>query len=878
MICICTSGVTANGDQQKIIALNGVNGARPLDGVGPAPEFYDHHSIAQEAAGYANLNRPYTNAEWTSGGLTYGGASIGYTDEWNINLAANRALAGGNYASANSAIDFGAFRNGLYTLVNNYTVSPGTTVNEGVTVTFGNLNTLNIPNGRLVYWTVDNPIGAGANLSSPSQGTLLVTSNNSLGFFPGTMPNFSITTALDNTTEGNGSYVVNFRQGGYTGIPFFTTPPISINDTSKYPYFGSYANNVNEGASLSLPVIGYDISASTTYYWTIDTNAAQFAVASGTVNIANNAGSFSVTPIADNTTEGGTTTFTVSLRLTSTSGLIIATTSPITINDTSKYPRFGTVPTSINEGSAGTFNLVADDIGAGGATYYWTINSQTARFGTTSGSVNIANNSGSFSVTPLANLVTDGATTFTVSLRLNSISGTVISTTGAITINDSSQTPAFTSPSGAVSISEGSAQSFSVSGYTAGANVTMYWYISHITTVAADFSGSVTDGSFTINNGGSFSITPLADSLSEGAVSGNRLFASNETFTVSIARTNRGTAIATSPIITINDTSLTAPATITWTFSSVSSGVQTINLDNPNTQGSATRAGGPYVVGQSGNIMNIVIPLNVWVHGGLIITGGASSDVVNVIVNGTLTGLGGYSGSTSGTGGSGTTALDFSTMVPTVLNLSGSGTVAGGGGAGGGGINWPVCVGGGAGEASNADVHGSPQTCNGFGCTYSGSIGFGRRVRYSGSGGSKIVTGKANNAYVGIGARQTASSGQLLGRCFSSILNRGMGGAQGGGGGLNYVCGLGDSFLGKGGTGGVGTAGGGAAVSGPRSNPNQINQSAGGGGGGWGAAGGNGFCGTANAATAGGAGGLAVKTGGKTLNSSVTNRWGSVGT
>jgi len=868
MICIDASGATAGGNNKGIVALNGVNGAVPLEGVGPAPELYDHHSIAQEAAGYANLNRPYTNSEWTSGVLKYQGNNVGYTDQWDINNAASRALVGPNYTTANSAIDFGAFRNGLYTLVNNYTIAPGTTSNEGVTVTFSNLNTLSIPNGRTVYWTVDTITGAAANLS-PSQGTLLVTAAN-LAYLPGTMPNFSITTALDNTTEGNGSYYVNFHQGGYSGVVFATIGPININDISKYPYFGTYATNVNEGASLSLPVIGYDISAATTYYWTIDTNAAQFAVASGTVVITSNAGSFSVTPIADNTSEGGTTTFTVSLRIVNTTGPIIATTSPITINDTSKYPRFGTVPTSIDEGSAGTFNVVADNIGSPGVTYYWRISRNSGRFPVTSGSVVITNNAGSFTVTPEANLTTNslalGASDFTVSLLLppGGLIGTAIATTGAITINDTSQTPAFTSPSGAASINEGSAQSFSVSGYTAGANVTIYWYINHITTIAADFSGGVTDGSFTLNNGGSFSITSIADNLSEGTLSGNKINPRDETFTVSIARTSLGTAVATSPTITISDTSLRPLNTIYWTYSSNPGCIPgSINLDTLSSQGAATFSGGPYVVGRTGNTFNVIVNAGIVMRGrqrsgvvpGLRISGGSAvnGDVLIVTVNGTVHGAGGFGGTSAGTAGQ--AALDVSAIGMTSLTLNGSGYLAGGGGGGGGSTGATGYAGGGYGAGCEC----TPWNTKG------GNGSFTSPGQYSAGKGGAILS--ATNTPYGAGEAGYACAGVAIG------------GNQGGGGGRRW-CFTG-SFCGRalGGRGGVGTGAGGNAPN-TATCPGGARRSVynGGGGGGWGAAGGSGgsFY-TNNIGGAGGAGGKAVNSASKTISGSVANQWGSVG-
>ena len=100
------------------------------------------------------------------------------------------------------------------------------------------------------------------------------------------------------------------------------------------------ANNVDEGSSLTFTMGGTNVPGGT-YYWTIETNAGDFATTSGTVEIptnypvtGSNLVSFTVTPTADATTEGSET-FTVALRSGSTSGTILATSSSVTINDTS---------------------------------------------------------------------------------------------------------------------------------------------------------------------------------------------------------------------------------------------------------------------------------------------------------------------------------------------------------------------------------------------------------------------------------------------------------------------------------------------------------------------------------------------------------------
>jgi alpha-tubulin suppressor-like RCC1 family protein len=99
------------------------------------------------------------------------------------------------------------------------------------------------------------------------------------------------------------------------------------------------SSSVNEGSALTFNVGGTNITNGT-YYWSINnisTAAGDFSASTGSFTITSNAGSFTVTPTADTTTEG-VQAFTVSLRTGSTSGTIVATSSTVTINDTSVSP------------------------------------------------------------------------------------------------------------------------------------------------------------------------------------------------------------------------------------------------------------------------------------------------------------------------------------------------------------------------------------------------------------------------------------------------------------------------------------------------------------------------------------------------------------
>jgi hypothetical protein len=85
-----------------------------------------------------------------------------------------------------------------------------------------------------------------------------------------------------------------------------------------------------------------------------------------------------------------------------------------------------------------------------------------------SGQFTITSNAGSFSLTPTADVTTEGAETFTVSVRTGSTSGTVVATSGTITINDTSLT-AITPPPASVKLGTSSvAAGYGDSGITDG--------------------------------------------------------------------------------------------------------------------------------------------------------------------------------------------------------------------------------------------------------------------------------------------------------------------------------------------------------------------------------------------------------------------------
>lgn len=111
---------------------------------------------------------------------------------------------------------------------------------------------------------------------------------------------------------------------------------------SAYFIFTTATPALQEGISTTVTVQGYNLAVAAQngiYYWTIESNAGDFDASSGSFTLTSagnlygySAGSFALTPTGDGISEG-TETFTISIRSGSTSGPIISTSLPITIND-----------------------------------------------------------------------------------------------------------------------------------------------------------------------------------------------------------------------------------------------------------------------------------------------------------------------------------------------------------------------------------------------------------------------------------------------------------------------------------------------------------------------------------------------------------------
>jgi len=356
------------------------------------------------------------------------------------------------------------------------------------------------------------------------------------------------------------------------------TPPVPTYAVSA----SGGATSVNEGSAMVFNVTGTNITNGT-YYWAV-TNSGDFVTSSGTFSILNNTGTFSVTPTADLLTEGSET-FTASIYPDSNiNGTPLATSSSITINDTSKITyAFSTIPASINEGSSGTFAITTTNVPVG-TTLYWTVydvDTVAADFTATSGSFTtggtLAAGTGSFSVGIVADSLTEGDKMFSVRIRTGSTAGSIVASTGFsyIIINDTSMAPpTYAIAPTATSVNEGFVVPCVITTTSVPNGTTLWWNITGGTATAADFTTS--SGSVTVySNSAAFDVATKADALTDGA---------NETFSVQV-RTGgaSGTVVATSVTITIMDTSKTPAATFGTIPTSIDEGTSgTFNFTTTN--------------------------------------------------------------------------------------------------------------------------------------------------------------------------------------------------------------------------------------------------------------------------------------------------------
>ena len=444
------------------------------------------------------------------------------------------------------------------TSVETYSISPNvTSVNEGSSVTF-TVTTEGVPNGTTLFWTTQQISGA-INASDFTDSTVSgsFTINNNTASIVRTLTN-------DFTTEGTESFALQIRTNSTSGVIVATSATVTINDTSVETYaVAPNVTSVNEGSSVTFTVTTQGVLDNTTLFWTTlpvsgTVNASDFTdeTVSGLFTINNGTGSIVREIRADATTEG-TESFALQIRTNSTSGVIVATSATVTINDTS-VETYAVAPnvTSVNEGSSVTFTVTTQGV-ANGTTLFWstqqvsgTVNASDFTDALLSGSFTINSGTGTVVRNISNDKLTEGTESFALQIRTESTSGTLRATSSTVTISDTSITPTYSVSPNVTSVNEGSSVTFTVTTQGVANGTTLYWTTQQIsgTVNASDFTDDVTSGSFTINNNSGSVVRTLRNDFTIEGTEQFRLQIRTESIS--------GTLRATSSTVTINDTSV----------------------------------------------------------------------------------------------------------------------------------------------------------------------------------------------------------------------------------------------------------------------------------------------------------------------------------
>ena len=274
--------------------------------------------------------------------------------------------------------------------------------------------------------------------------------------------------------------------------------------------------SANEGSVVTFTVNTVNVADSTTLYWTLGgvsgtVTSNDFTTnTSGTVPINSDTGTVQVTIKNDLTTEGSEQ-FVLQLRTDSTSGTVVATSSTVTINDTSLTPAYSVSlsPTTVAEGATVMATVTTQNI-PDGTTLNYNI-SPTTEVNPHNGVFNITNNTGSFSFVAKRDADVESNETITVNVRDSS--NTVVAT-GTFVITD---VPFTITPSlSATVILEGSTitVTLNTTGIPDGTNLTLR-PIKLDGNPSPDFDTTVRTVSVT-NNVASFPFAVKTDGLTEG--------------------------------------------------------------------------------------------------------------------------------------------------------------------------------------------------------------------------------------------------------------------------------------------------------------------------------------------------------------------------
>jgi len=450
----------------------------------------------------------------------------------------------------------------------NLSVSP-TSVNEGETFT-STVTTTNVAQGTNIWYSA-----MGANIDANDYSSGYQANFGTVGF-DGTFQ-FSHTLAEDEVTEGTETILVKiFTNAGYTQ-QVGSTVNVTVNDTSATSTYNvsTDVSQVSEGGGqITLTCTTTNVTAGTTLYWNISgTNITSADIVGGVmqnqfnINSQGNA-SWGINFTSDATLEGDETA-TVKVFTDSARTIEVASTQFEILDSSIPAPTYQVLPnpTQGNEGTSFTTTISTTNV-PDGTVLYWAledsdgtntyITSDDFTSGSLTGSGTISSSSMSFSHTLANDLTTESLESIWIRLYGDSARLSQLAY-GNFEIADTSQSPtaSYTISPDATTIAEGQMLNVRFITSNVAAGTDLYWTVVSVSgnVIAADVGGVgnlsqavQTPVSGTTYDGFTYGFAIAEDATTEGP----------EVFKIELRTGSQGgTLVATSPNITISDTSLT---------------------------------------------------------------------------------------------------------------------------------------------------------------------------------------------------------------------------------------------------------------------------------------------------------------------------------
>lgn len=448
-----------------------------------------------------------------------------------------------------------------------YSISINPSVLTEGAFNYVSIYTTNVPDGTQLYITVGGTGNATANDFIGYPLTTTVARGNA---------SRSIFAILDGIVE-NETVQLELRTGSPTGPIVAVSNPLSVLDTSggtvippigSETYFAMVSpTSVEEGNPVLVTVATSGIPDGTVLYFT-PTGAggtSDFVGSPWSATVSGNQASASIAVTADGVVEGNELVQ-FQVRTGSSAGPIVALTPSVTLRDpgsTSGTYSIAASPTLVGEGDSINVTVTTQNVTNGTTLFIGLDAGSSSGYSDFEGApwaVTINNNTASRSIVVAEDASVEGNESFQFNLRVGSTNGPIVAVANSVTIDSAMSTDTYAISASPNSLDEGQVITLTVNTTSVPNGTQLY--------ISAGGTGTATNDDFvtmprsiTVNsNAGTSQVTVYADEFTEGSQTAQFQLRTGS---------SSGTVVASSNLVTLNDTSLTP---VTGSVLSVGSG------------------------------------------------------------------------------------------------------------------------------------------------------------------------------------------------------------------------------------------------------------------------------------------------------------------